>query len=199
MTACNTLTGVLAVAMLLMNSGCARSPIVTFYTMSALATETASATTAPRGIAVGPVTVPDLVDRPQLVTRISANKVNILESHRWAEPLKSEIPRLLAENLARLMRPARVSTYDQSASRTADYRVVVDIQRFESVPGEGVTIEALWSVRREADGMVEKGQSLAREPADGTGYEALVTAHGRALATISKDMARALTISMSQP
>ncbi len=199
MTVRRTVTGVLAAAMLLMNSGCARSPVVTFYTMSALAPETSPATADSRGIAVGPVTVPDLVDRPQLVTRISANKVNILESHRWAEPLKSEIPRLLAENLTRLMRPVRVSTYDQSASRTADYRVVVDIQRFESVPGEGVTIEALWSVRRGAKGVVEKGHSLAREPADGTGYETLVAAHGRALATISKDMARALTISMSQP
>jgi uncharacterized protein len=199
MTVRRTVTGVMAAAMLLMNSGCARSPIVTFYTMSALAPEAASATADPRGIAVGPVTVPDLVDRPQLVTRISANKVNILESHRWAEPLKSEIPRLLAENLARLMRPARVSTYDQSASRTAEYRVEVDILRFESAPGEGVTIEALWSVRRGADGMVEKGHSIAREPANGTGYEALVAAHGRALATISNDMARALAASMSHP
>jgi hypothetical protein len=35
--------------------------------------------------------------------------VDILETHHWAESLKSEIPRLLAENLARLLRPARVS------------------------------------------------------------------------------------------
>ncbi|MDD2338372.1 MAG: PqiC family protein [Geobacteraceae bacterium] len=93
----------------------------------------------------------------------------------------------------------RVSTYDQSASRNAEYRVVVDILRFESVPGEGVTIEALWSVKRGAGGLVEKRHSIAQEPADGTGYEALVAAHGRALATICKDMARALTTSMSQP
>jgi len=199
MTVRNTVIGVIAAAMLITNSGCARSPVATFYTMSALAPVAASTSADPRGIAVGPVTVPELVDRPQLVTRISANKVNILESHRWAEPLKSEIPRLLAENLARLMRPARVSTYDQSASRTAEYRVVVDILRFESVPGEDVTIEALWSVRRGADGMMEKGHSIAREPANGTGYEALVAAHGRALATISKDISRALTISMSRP
>lgn len=199
MTVRRTVIGVVAAAMLVMNSGCARSPVVTFYTMSALAPESATVTADPRGIAVGPVTVPDLVDRPQLVTRVSANKVNILETHRWAEPLKSEIPRLLAENLARLMRPAQVSTYDQSASRNAEYRVVVDILRFESVPGKGVTIEALWSVKRGADGKVEKGHSIAQEPAQGTGYEALVAAHGRALATISKDLARGLATSMSQP
>ena len=188
----------MAAAMLVMNSGCARSPVVTFYTISALAPEAAAASAHPAGIAVGPVTVPELVDRPQMVTRISANKVNILESHRWAEPLKSEIPRLLAENLARLLRPARVSTYDQSASRTAEYRLVVDILRFESVPGKGVTIEALWSVRHGADGTVEKGHSLVKEPADGAGYEALVAAHGRALAAISKDMAQGLATSMSR-
>jgi hypothetical protein len=199
MTIRRTVIGVMAAAMLVMNSGCSRSPVATFYTMSALAPEAAAASADPPGIAVGPVTVPELVNRPQLVTRISANTVNILESHRWAEPLKSEIPRLLAENLARLLRPARVSTYDQSASHTAEYRVVVDILRFESVPEKGVTIEALWSVRRGAEETVEKGHSIAQEPTDGTGYEALVAAHGRALATISKDMARALASSMGHP
>jgi uncharacterized lipoprotein YmbA len=87
-----------------------------------------------------------------------------------------------------------VSAYQQSASRDAEYRVLVDIQRFESVPGEGVTIEALWSVRRTAVGAApRKGHSLVREPAAGDNdYNALISAHSRALAVISDDIARAL-------
>ncbi len=174
-------------------SGCGRSPAVNFYTLAAMAPEAASTAAASHSVAVGPVTLPELVDRPQLVIRVAASRVDILETHRWAEPLKNEIPRVLAENLARLLRPARVSTYGQSASRDAEYRVLVDIQRFESVPGDGVTIEALWSVRRTAVGAVPgKGRSIVREPAVGTGYEALVAAHGRALAAISRDIAQAL-------
>jgi uncharacterized lipoprotein YmbA len=173
--------------------GCARSPGVTFYTLTALAPESPAPTTDPPAVAVGPVTLPELVDRPQLVIRVAANRVDMLETHRWAESLKSEIPRVLAENLARLLRPARVSAYQQNESKEAEYRVLVDIQRFETTPGEGVTVEALWSVRRAAVGAPpRKGRSLVREPAQGGGYDALTAAHSRALAAISGDIARAL-------
>lgn len=174
-------------------SGCGRSPGVTFYTLNAMAPESAAPTTPPPAVAVGPITLPELIDRPQLVIRVAANRVDMLETHRWAESLRSEITRVLAENLARRLRPARVSAYQQSASNDAEYRVLVDIQRFETIPGDGVTIEALWSVRRAAVGAVSrKGRSLVREPAGGTDYEALVAAHGRALAAISGDIAQAL-------
>jgi len=184
---------VVALFLLAAAYGCARSPNVNFYTLSAMAPEAASPATPLRAVAIGPVTLPELVDRPQLVIRVAADRVDIVETERWAEPLKSEIPRVLAENLARLMLPARVSTIDQSESRDAEYRVLVDIQRFESVPGEGVIIDALWSVRRSAAGAApRRGRSQVREPAAGTGYDALVAAHGRALAAISSDIAKAL-------
>ncbi len=185
--------GILTLFWLAAGSGCSRSPTASFYTLTALAPEPVSSAAVTHSVAVGPVTLPELVDRPQLVIRVAPDRVDILETHRWAEPLKSEIPRLLAENLARLLRQARVSTNDQSASRDAEYRVLVDIQRFESVPGEGVTIEALWSVRRTGIGTVPRnGRSLVHEPAGGTGYDALIAAHSRALAAISGDIAHAL-------
>jgi uncharacterized lipoprotein YmbA len=166
---------------------------VNFYTLAAIAPQAASSNTTPHAVAVGPVTLPELVDRPQLVIRFDANRVEIIETNRWAEPLKSEISRILAENLARLLRPSRVSAYSQSASLDAEYRVLVDIQRFESVLGEGVEIDALWAVRRSAVGATpRKGRSQVHEPAGGTDYEALVAAHGRALAVISRDIAQAL-------
>ena len=36
---------------------------------------------------VAPVTLPEAVDRPQLVVRVTPNRVAILDGHRWAEPL----------------------------------------------------------------------------------------------------------------
>jgi len=185
--------GVMTLFWLAAASGCGRSPSATFYTLTAMAPEAASPVAARHSVSVGPITLPDLVDRQQLVIRVAADRVDILETHRWAEPLKSEIPRLLAENLARLLRPAWVSAYEQSASRDAEYRVLVDIQHFESVPGEGVTIEALWSVHQNSIGNVpRKGRSLVHEPSAATGYDALIAAHSRALAAISGDIAQAL-------
>ena len=174
-------------------AGCSSSPRVTFYTLAPAAQAgTVAAVTALPSISVGPVTLPEVVDRPQLVVRVAANRVEILETHRWAEPLKSEIPRLVAENLQRLLGSDRVSSYLQHAGHDADYRLLVDIQRFESSPGEAVTVEAVWSLRRAAGGDPKTGRSLVREPVDAVGYDPLVAAYGRALLAVSRDLAVAI-------
>jgi len=182
-------TACLAIAL----AGCSRSPRVTFYTLEPAAqVESAAAVTPVPAVAVGPVTLPEVVDRPQLVLRVAAHRVEILETHRWAEPLKSEIPRLIAENLGRLLGTSRVSSYLQHAGIDADYRVLVDIQRFESSPGEAVTVEAVWSLRRVAGGAPKTGRTLVREPVDAVGYDPLVAAYGRALLAVSRDLASAI-------
>lgn len=186
-------TGMLVVCLAAATAGCSRSPRVTFYTLEpvALAGST-TATTAFPTVAVGPVTLPEVVDRPQLVLRVTDNRVNILEAHRWAEPLKSEIPRTIAENLRRLLGSSRVSSYRQHADADAEYRVLVDIQRFEASPEGGVTIEAAWSLRRSAGGTPQNGRSLVREPVGGEGFDPLVAAYSRALLAVSRDLAGAI-------
>lgn len=174
-------------------AGCSRSPRVTFYTLeSAAPTVAVGAAANVSAISVGPVTLPELVDRPQLVVRVAANRVEILESHRWAEPLKSEIPRLIAENLRHLLGSNRVSSYHQHAGPDADYRVLMDFQRFESSPGEAVTVEAVWSLRRSAGVTAKAGRTLVREPVDAVGYDPLAAAYGRALLAVSRDLATAI-------
>jgi hypothetical protein len=86
----------------------------------------------------------------------------------------------------------RVAAHPQSAGDNADYRVLVDIQRFDSTMGESVTIDALWTVKRVSDGVLRTGRSTARESSSGGSYDALAAAHSRALATISREIAEAI-------
>ena len=72
-----------------------------------------------------------------------------------------------------------------------DYRVLVDIQRFDSVPGEAVTVEAIWSVRAAA-GAPRSGHSLVREPV-GVSLDDIVAGQSRALTVLSADIAAAVT------
>jgi len=184
---------------LLLLSGCS-SPRVTFYTLNAAATTEATAPSpSVDSVAIGPVTLPDRLDRPQLVVRTSANRVDILETHRWAESLKSEIPRIIAADLDLLLKPARVSTYPQNAGLDASYRILIDIQRFEMTAGEGVALDALWSVRRSDGVAVTSGRSVVSEPAGAAGYDALVAAQSRALASVSRDLAHALRAQPTVP
>lgn len=181
-----------ALVLTLLLAACGTSPAARLYTLSVAAPP---ANPAAQGanvtIAVGPVTVPESVDRPQLLVREDANRVTIAEQHRWAEPLKGEIARVVAENLSHNLPGARVATWTQNAAIDADRRVTIDVQRFDSTLGGEVVVEALWSVRGKS-GASRNGRSLMREPVHGQGYEALVAAHSRALATMSREIAAAL-------
>ncbi len=144
--------------------------------------------------AVGPISLPEVVDRPQLVVRSGPNKVTLIDEHRWAESLKGEIPRVIAENLSRLLATGQVWAYPQNVTGPFDYRVLVDIQRFESTPGQIAAIDALWTIQRPSkEGVVLKsGRSTVQQPIAGQEYDALVSAHSRALAAISGEIAEAI-------
>jgi uncharacterized lipoprotein YmbA len=146
-------------------------------------------------VSVETPTVPELVDRLHLVERTHTNQIEIREFHRWAEPLKSSIPRLLAENLSRLLESDRISSYPQNMGSDADFRVFVDFHRFES-EGSAVSVDALWNIRRTADGGQKSGQKSGRmrirEVTGGQGYESVVAAYTRALSALSSDIAQAL-------
>jgi len=180
-------------------SGCGGSPPVHFYQLSAEATAGAAgpATVGTElRIAVGPISLPEVVDRPQLVVRSGPNKVTLIDEHRWAESLKGEIPRVLAENLSRLLATGQVWAYPQNASGSFDYRVLVDIQRFESTPGQTVAVDALWSIQQSSKGGIvsRTGRSSVQQPVEGKSYDSLVAAHSRALAAVSRDIAEAIRV-----
>jgi len=180
--------------------GCGSSPPTHYYTLTAVAPAPGGSPergSAEYSVSVGPVTLPEIVDRPQLVVRVGANQVALVDQHRWAEPLKSEIPRVIAENLSQLLGAQQVVTYSQNLVRDAEFRVLVDIKRFDSTVGQTVTIDALWTVRRASGGEPATGRSLAQEPIGGDGYDAIVAAHGRALATVSRDVAESIRAAAS--
>ncbi len=189
------LAALLAVAAL---AGCGSSPKSNFYTLSSGAPAAQAASSAPFSVAIGMVTIPDVIDRPQIVTRSGANQVTINEFARWAEPLQSEIPRVIADNLTRELNGALVSTYPQSANINADCKVLIEVQRFDSAPGDAATVEVLWTVRP-AKGEAKSGRSVAREATGGAGYDALVAAHSRALASVSRDIAAAVRTVRAKP
>jgi uncharacterized lipoprotein YmbA len=192
-----TLTLVCCVAALL--AGCTRSPRINYYALEPVARAEA-ALLAQNGptVALASLTLPEMVDRPQMVVRADGARVEILETQRWAEPLKSAIPRLLASNLSRLLGSARVSIASQSGAGEADYRIFVDMPRFEATAGS-VTVEAAWTISRPAQGFRITGRSQVSEPRSGEGYEALVSAYNRALAAVSREMAQAIVTQWTAP
>jgi hypothetical protein len=171
-------------------AGCA-SPRSSFYTLSP-AVKPAAAAAAGYSVAVGPVSVPEIVDRPQIVVRTGPNQVSIDEFNRWASPLAEEIGRAVAGNLGSALGTAQVSVVPGQTSSGARYRVVIDVMSFDSAPGGSATLDAAWVVRSGKDGPPRTGRTTASEAVQESGYPALVAAHGRALGKLSADIAGAI-------
>jgi len=168
--------------------GCASSPPSQFYTLSAAAREVTPLARSEYAVVVGPATVPESVDRPQLVLRLSENRVTILEQARWAEPLASAIPEVIAGELARLLNSSRVMAYPQNPEGF-DYQVLLQVLRFDSTLDDAATLEVVWTLRPSHGGEPAFGRMLVHERVDGAGYEALVAAHSRALRAVSAEIA----------
>jgi hypothetical protein len=170
-------------------AGCASKPS-RFYTLSAAPVPAAAQSNL--SVSVGPVAVPAAVDRPQIVARVGPNQVQLDEFNRWDAPLSSAIARAVAENLVALLGTPRVATSPQVLSADADYRVAIEVQRFDSALGEAATLDAVWTVTRSRDGAARTGRTTAREATGERGYDALAAAHSRAVARLSQEVADAV-------
>jgi uncharacterized lipoprotein YmbA len=179
-----------AIAAALALAGCASSPPSSFYTLTATAAP-ASTGTPSYGVSIGPVTIPDTVDRPQLALQVSPNQVALDEFHRWAEPLASGIAQAVAENLRRLLGTTRIAAAPGAAGRSAEYRVALNVVRFESKLGNSADVDILWTIESASGKTLRTGRSAVAQPA-GAGYDALVAAHSRAIARASEDIAAAI-------
>ncbi len=183
----------LAAGALLALAGCGSSPVTHFYTLSPAAAPAPAAAAAGQAptVAIGAVQMPDGLDRPQIVLRGAGNQVSFSEFERWLGAPKDEIAQAVADGLRQALGGASVYAYPTSAGVGADVDVLLYVQRFDSALGEAATVEVLWQVVP-AKGAAKSGRTSVREATSGPGYEALVAAHSRALAAVSRDIAAAI-------
>lgn len=185
-----TLPAILLAAGLL--TGCGSAPVERFYTLNAPPPVQGQTAQAPYSVMLGPVGLPEMVDRPQLVVRTSANRVAVLEHQRWAESLKTAIPRVLAANLGAQLGGVTVSVPGDAAGRQAKYRVTVQIAQLDAEVDRAVTLNAAWSIRGLEGRTLLAGKTHVREATQGLGYDALVAAHERALVQLGADLAQGI-------
>ena len=173
-------------------AGCA-SPSSKFYTLSASPVDL-NPRTSKLAVVVGPISIPATVDMPQIVVAKGLNQVAPDQFNLWASPLRSNIAQVVCANLAALLETSSVSSIASVSTINADYRVAIDVQTFESAPGDAATLSALWVVRRVSDGKSTTGRTTVREPSLEKSYEALAAAHSRALERLSVDVAEAIRV-----
>lgn len=183
--------------LLLLGSGCAASKPSRFYLLEPLGASAGAESISPIdqsvGIGLGPVTLPDYLDRPQIVTRNSENRVIIDEFNRWSESLQSSFSRVVAENLSVLLQTDRVALFPWPKAIDVTYQVIIQVHRFDGILGEKSTLEAQWYlVQKKGEKVLASQRSSLSQRMDGASYDALVASQSRLAADLSREIAGAV-------
>jgi uncharacterized protein len=99
-------------------------------------------------IGLGPVQLPEYLNRPEMVIRTSPNGFELSETDRWAEPLSDNFRHVLANDLSNLLGTINITQFPWYPGTRLDYVVHVQLQRFEAGRNQTAEFIARWELRR---------------------------------------------------
>lgn len=145
------------------------------------------------GIGVGPVSLAEYIDRPNLVLAENENQLSVAESHRWAGDLSASIARVTAANLGRRMNTGNVRVYPWQGDDGIRYQITLDIRQFHGAADGQAVIEAGWRAYSLPDRQLKASRTFVdREPLAADGYAPLVAAQSKLLSRLAADIAKGL-------
>ncbi len=180
----------------LVHLGCATSPPTRFYVLSPeIRTSEGKPSNDTRcvSLGIGPIKIPDYLDKPQIVSRSAPNVLTVAEFDRWAAHLGDHFSRVLAKNLSNQLCTENIVFFPWRGSIPVDYRIEVEVLHLDGTLGEKANLEAWWMIFS-GDGkkMVLHKKSTFTEPVSGKDYHSLVVAQSRMVALLSGEIAEAI-------
>jgi hypothetical protein len=170
-----------------------------FFTLTAIAQPGAAAvkeSSNPGGVSlgIGPIRLPGYLDRQEIVTRVSPNRMDLSEYDQWAEPLETNFNRVLGQNLSVLLPINRLVFFPWESTRSPAYQVEVEVLRFEANAAGDVQLSARWVVLETSKkNPLKAGETLlARQPAAKT-TDAAVAMLSETLGDLSREIANAIS------
>lgn len=179
-------------------AGCASSTPIHYYQLAALSQIPAPEAAGPAVkktpplLGIGPVHLPEYLERPQIVTRLTPNSLQFNANHRWAEPLADNITWVIRENLARLLHSFRMTPYPWPLSTPIEHQLTIDILHFES-SGRSARLEAEWNLRNgSGEILLPTRRSTFEVPAAAANHLAIAAALSESLALFCREVAEEL-------
>ena len=191
----------IAAAILLALSACSTSPAVRYFTLNPIDSAFQQDPDDSVMLGLGPLRMPDYLNRSQIVTRGANSEMRVDEFSRWSEPLATSLLRIVSTDVDNLLPGVVVVVfpYEPFVRDQVKYRLIGDINRFEADYRGQIVLEVQWGVA-DADGKIAvpvrrnryqskatiDGQPAANDPG------AVAAAMNDALAQFSRDIASKL-------
>jgi uncharacterized lipoprotein YmbA len=150
------LAGVMAASM----SGCSyiakailapQKDISKFYLLTPTAdTPATQASTQSTGgdfvIGLGPIKLPPYLDRPEIVTRMAPNRLELSKEDRWGESVQNGFTSAMNRDLAAQTSGAQIILFPWYNTVHIDMQVQIDVYRFETDGSGTATLSAKWTI-----------------------------------------------------
>ena len=181
------------VLLALVLAACGTTHNYRYYTLASVPAvpdgSAADAVKVPHILGLGPVTIPDYLDRPQIVLRTSRNELVLSQHSRWAGSLVNDSVRVLEENLDSMLAENGIAVVSWRRGVPNDYRVAVQVSRFDAMAGGTVVLKAQWVIYgKDGKGVLLLRESDVREPVLGSDEDSAVEAMGKALMGLSREI-----------
>lgn len=185
---------ILLILFLFSISGCSFSQPSRFYRLSPSSAESIQALNPPAQnttVSVGPVTIPIVLNRPQIATLSGNNVVILSEYDRWAGSLNDNLARTLTDNMATLLPSMTVVPYELGRRITSSYQLVVDIQQFDGTLGKSITLKAGWIImENDTKKTILVKKTIITEDLKGYDYNDYVAGMSSSLGKLSLEIAQ---------
>lgn len=147
----------------------------------------------PVSFGIGKVALPGYLSGSHLVRRLGPTEVFRSSSDYWAEPLADQVQMDLKVGLERQLGTTMIPTYPWRADQTPEFRLDVQIFRFDADTLGAAELEADWSLTRVATREVITRQNRTWRTEAPTGKaEDAVVAMGSVLQQMVADVAAAI-------
>jgi hypothetical protein len=96
-------------------------------------------------LGLGPITLPKYLDRPEIVTRMAPNRLELSKEDRWGESIQNGFTRAMERDLA-AQADAAIVVFPWYSTVHIDMQVQIDIYRFETDAQGTATLSAKWTI-----------------------------------------------------
>jgi len=141
-------------------------------------------------IGVDEVDLADYLDKPQIVTRLSAGRLSLHEEDRWAGALDKNIQSILTQNLSKSLPHYTflASPWDEPVKDR--YRIYVDVDRFDGDMNGTVTFEGRWSLVDREDDRIVTGEKVNYVRQGNPTLEGIVATQSKIVSRLSNDIVK---------
>ena len=143
-------------------------------------------------VGLGPIELPGYLDRQQIATRTSTNRLSYSETDRWAAPLAESFSRVLAQNISHLLNPVRVIQFPWQSNDAPDYQVKIEVLQFEASSNQEAWLTAHWSVIDRNKKLLVSQRSQLNRRAGSLSTEDFVKALSETIGDLSREIVKTL-------